>query len=188
MPEFLTSDANFRHFLAAIILLGRIGDIASTYYVTPTLHLEANPLARRFGSRLALASLLLVVVPYYNTSLAMLVAVPSLLAASGNLGRGWLTRALGEAEYWALLVRAARRHSRRAAMAGLLGSTSFFVLAAGLLHLLSSPNQWGYWFADGMLLYAAAVLIHGTAFLRRLYRAADAAAAVEAVTAESAAA
>jgi hypothetical protein len=38
-----------------------------------------------------------------------------------------------------------------------------------------------------MLLYAAAVLIHSMAFLRRLYRAADAAVAVEATAAEPAA-
>ncbi|HEU4698563.1 MAG TPA: hypothetical protein VFS40_05250 [Gemmatimonadales bacterium] len=170
MSEFLASDQHFRHFLAAVILLGRVGDLASTWYATPTLHLEANPLVRRFRWRLGLLSLLLALVPYYNTSLGMVVAVPSLLVTAGNLGRGWLMRALGEAEYWALLLRAARQHSRRAAMASALGAAAFFALAAGLLRLLSSPDEWGYWFADGMLLYTAAVLVHGTAFLRRLYR------------------
>jgi hypothetical protein len=86
VPSYPVSQTEFEHSLAALILVARIGDIASTYLATPRLVLEANPIARRLGWPFALLTLLLALAPYYNTAAGVLVLVPSLLVASRNCG------------------------------------------------------------------------------------------------------
>ena len=54
MIELLTDERGFPHFLAALVLLSRIGDVLSTYLVSPTLLLESNAFVRRWGWPLAL--------------------------------------------------------------------------------------------------------------------------------------
>jgi hypothetical protein len=44
----------FVHILARLVFLSRVGDIGSTWLVTPKLLLEANPFVRRLGYRFAL--------------------------------------------------------------------------------------------------------------------------------------
>jgi hypothetical protein len=42
MIELLTDERGFPHFLAALVLLSRIGDVPSTYLLSPTLLLAAS--------------------------------------------------------------------------------------------------------------------------------------------------
>src|SRR5437899_12815598 len=114
--RLLLSEAYFPHFLAALVLIARVGDVASTFVASPRLLLEANPLMRRMGRPLALATLLLCLVPYYYDSLGMVVLSASLLVTSSNLAKGWLMRALGEVEYHRLLLRAFRASTLRSAL------------------------------------------------------------------------
>src|SRR5262249_19699539 len=65
MSEFLTHGHNFQHVLALLILIGRVGDIGSTYLATPRLTLEANPFVRRLRWPFGVVSLGLCLVPYY---------------------------------------------------------------------------------------------------------------------------
>lgn len=162
---------NFVHVVAALVLIGRLGDIGSTYYATPSLALEANPLARRLGWRLALASLLLCVLPYYNTALGVVVAVPSLLVASSNFMRAWFMRALGEEEMLDVYCRAAARIAKWKALSGVVLGAAFFALVAVLLFFLSGgPQSWGYWVALGLLLHAFGMGLYGAFGVNRVYR------------------
>ena len=52
------------HVLCGLILLGRLGDIISTWLITPKLDLEANPIVRRLGWRFAVLTVLICLVPY----------------------------------------------------------------------------------------------------------------------------
>ncbi len=172
MFEFLAT--HFEHVLCALILLGRIGDVGTTYLATPKLRLEANPIMRKLGWRFAVLTLLLCLVPYYSTALGVMAAVPSLMVSSSNAARLWTMRALGEEKYLEFLHLAARSGNLSHAIAGLLVSQMFLALV-GLLLLWLSPDpsvDWGFWIALGILAYAFAMTVHGCLFLRRIFRAA----------------
>ena len=171
MSHFIASGRNWEHVLVIVLLLGRLGDVGSTYLVTPTLRLEGNPIARKFGWRFALLTIAVCLLPYYSTALGMVAIVVSFLATASNLSRGWIVRALGEAEYLRILQRAAAASTFREAIAFVLGSSGTFALAGLVLLLISGgPEMWPYWFALGVILHACAMAIFGCVSLRRLYR------------------
>ena len=61
------------HVIAALAVISRIADVLSTYLVTPTLKLEANSIARRFGWWYALLTILIGFVPYVSPALGVVV-------------------------------------------------------------------------------------------------------------------
>jgi len=171
MNDFLRQGHNLEHVLALLILVARVGDIGSTYLATPTLKLETNPVARRLKWPMGLLSLGLCLTPYYNTALAVMVLVPSLLVSASNLSRGWVAHAVGEEEMLAFLQRAVGHISRGKALAFTLGAGAFIVLAGGVLLVLSGGQQsWAYWFAWGMLLYGVVIGLYSSLFVLRLHR------------------
>lgn len=157
--------------LALTILVGRVGDVGSTLFITPTLVLEANMLVRRFKWPMIVLSFTLCFAPYLDVHLGVMVAVPSLLVTASNLTRGWFARALGETEAKAVMLHAASRGSLSATLAMLTIATLFFSSAAFLLVYLSrGERSLEYWFGMGMLIYALAVGLHGSVFVTRLFR------------------
>jgi hypothetical protein len=171
MNAFLTQGRNFEHALALLILIGRVGDIGSTYLVTPTLKLEANPFVRRARWPVGFLSLGLCLVPYYSTALAVLVLVPSLLVSANNLARGWVARAVGEDEFLAFLHRAARRTPPFVAVAFTAGAGAFVILAGLVLLVLSGGQEtWAFWFALGIILYGIVIGLYGSLFAIRVRR------------------
>jgi hypothetical protein len=156
--------------LVATILVGRAGDVFSTHFASPDLVLEANALVKRIGWPWAIGSFLLAVVPFFSIEFGVMVAVPSLFVASSNLFEGWVAHSLGEREYFEVLQHAASKLAPRIAQAAVLGSAAFVVLASGLLFFISGGSEHPSWyFAWGLLAYAAALGVHGTTFVRRLY-------------------
>lgn len=165
------TQAAFEHALAILIFVARLGDIGSTYLATPRLVLEANPIVRRLGWPFALLTVVLAFVPYYNLAAGVIVLVPSLLVASRNFGSIWMMRALGEQRMLALQIEAARRRSFREAFLCCLAEAAFLTLAAAVLMVLSGgPRRWAFLFGLGVLAYAIAILVHRTAYLRRIFR------------------
>jgi hypothetical protein len=163
---------NLPHVLCGLILLARLGDIGSTYLVTPRMTLEGNVVARKFGWPYALLTLLVCLVPYYSPQLGVLVLVPSLLVSSSNVGKIWLVRTIGEQDYASLLLRLARSSHWSLAVGGVLGSAFFLFLTGATLWLLSPGPvwYWGYWFGLGIMLYATIIGLWGTLFYVRLFR------------------
>ena len=170
MLDAFTSQPVEVHALAALVLLSRVGDVASTYLVTPTLRLETNPVARRLGWPFALAGLLVCVLPYYNTGLGAMVLTASILVTGSNLSRGWLARAVGEAEWEAIMLRAARGASRRAALSFTLAAAACPALLGVLLVAATASNEWGWYAGWGLAAYGAAMAVHGSLFVLRLFR------------------
>lgn len=177
MTDYFADIAPATHLLAALVLLSRLADVVSTRLVSPTLRFEANPLVRRLGWRFAWGTLLLALAPYVSAEAGVVLVAASLLVASGNLARGWVARAIGEAEYDALLLRAAARTRRRTALGFVLSSGALAMLAGVVLMWLSGVPSWGYWFGVGIASYGLAIAGHGSAFVVRLFRRASAAAA-----------
>jgi hypothetical protein len=122
---------NFDHVLAALLLISRLGHIGTTYLITPTLRLEANPVVRK----------------------------------------------IGEEEYQAILIRAARRSRPIHAILPTCLSASFMMLT-GLVVLFFYPDwdkDWGFYLGSGIVLYGAIIGLYGTLSMRRLFRLAAAA-------------
>jgi hypothetical protein len=162
---------SFTHTIAALLLLGRLGDIVSTRLITPTLRLEANPVVRRLGWRFAWASLLLVLVPYYSVALGIAALVVSLMVTASNLSRGWMFRTLGEAAADEFMLRVARQGRLVTALAFLFSGAAFVVVSGVVLMWLSgSTGAPSYWFGVGIVIYGIAIALHGAAFIIRLFR------------------
>lgn len=172
MLEYFYTHVKLEHLLCALILLARIGDIGSTYLVTPTLKLEANPIMRRLGWWFALATIFICLVPYYSTAAGIIVLIPSLMISASNIRQIWFVRAYGEGDYHELILRVAKRSSLSHALLPTIAAATFTALI-GLVLLLLSPDpskDWGYWFGIGFLAYAFIIGFYGSLFYIRLFR------------------
>jgi hypothetical protein len=170
MREFIV--ANFEHVLCILILISRLGDVISTHLVTPKLKLEANPLVRKLGWPFAIFSLLICLIPYWNTAAGIIVLIPSLLVSAANTSKIWFARAYGEQEYVELIQEVARRSKLSHALAGTIVS-ALFIAMVGLVLLFLCPNpgtDWGYWIGWGVLTYAFVVGFYGSLSFIRIFR------------------
>ncbi|WP_455210931.1 hypothetical protein [Kaarinaea lacus] len=150
------------HLLAGLILIARLGDIGTTYLLSPKLKLEANPIVRRFRWPYALATLLVCFIPYVSEPGAVLILVGSLLVSMSNSLRLWLVRTIGEEEYYRFVVQAAERAKLWESIA-LLFLPGFFMclFALTVYTFYSDPNKdWGFWIAAGIFAYALVLFVY----------------------------
>lgn len=163
---------NLNHVLFALLLLGRLGDILTTYLVTPTLKLEANALARKFRWPFAWATLLIAFLAYYNPQLAIVGIVVSFLVSASNASKILTARVMGEEEYYRFTVSILLKSSPGSALLYLLIPAFFHtVLGFSLMLFYSDPLfDWGFYFALGFLAYAFAIAFHSVMFYFRLRR------------------
>jgi hypothetical protein len=155
--------------LAVLILISRLGDIGSTYLASPKLELESNTIIRRLRWPFAVLTILVFIIPYWDIGSGIVILVASLLVAASNSGKIWLIRAMGESEYYALMVRMAARAKpvpslvyslMPALFMGILGETVMFLYP-------SETTDLGYHVGLGILGYALVVAFYGpTTFLR----------------------
>ncbi|MBI1852040.1 MAG: hypothetical protein HYR85_17010 [Planctomycetes bacterium] len=167
---------HFTAFLCAAVLVSRLGDVLSTYFATPNLKLEANPIVRKLGWRFAVLTLLAALVPLWSTEAGIGILVASLFVWSSNCAKIWLMRALGEDEYRAMLVRAARRSKLSHALLGVYAA-AFFIAFAGAVLCFFYPDpeiDSGFWFGFSIVAYAVVVALYGTLWFRRIFRSARA--------------
>ena len=166
---------NLRPVLCGLLLLSRIGDIGTTYLVTPNLMLEANPIVRKLGWPFAFLTLGACLLPYVDVSFAVTALILFLFVSASNAGKIWIVRTMGETAYAALLLDLARRSRLSHALLG-VAATAFFVALAGGTMVLFYPSDeaWGFWLGLGVLLYALAVWFYGTLATVRLFRRAAA--------------
>lgn len=169
MTEFIYN--NFKHVLCFLILISRLGDIISTYLVTPTLKLEANPIAKKLKWRFMLLSVFVCLVPYYHTGTAVIILVPSLLVSASNIGKFWIVSAMGETEYSEMLLRLVSKSKLSHALFSILMS-SFFIVLTGLVLLFLCPDKqtWGWWFGVGIMAYGFMIGLYGCLYFRRLFK------------------
>jgi hypothetical protein len=162
---------NLRPLLCGLLLLSRIGDIGTTYLITPNLILEANPIARKLGWPFAFVTLGACLLPYLHIPAAVAALMTFLLVSASNAGKIWIVRTVGERAYAALVLDLARRSRLSHALLGIAAS-AFFVALAGATILLfyPSPEEWGFWLGLGVLFYAGAVWLYGTLAMVRLFR------------------
>ena len=171
------------HTIAFLLLLARLGDVGSTYLATPTLKLEANPVARRLKWPFAWLTVLVAILPYYSLALGIIVLVASLLVCASNFSKLWLVRTMGEMEYHKFMIKfAAKAHLPSALLFILMPAVCVSAIGLLLLHFYPNPGEhWAFYFAFGFFGYALAIGIWGPlAFLRyRKEGMADAATSTE---------
>jgi hypothetical protein len=169
-------DANesLKFTIAALLLISRLGDIGSTYLASPKLELESNTVIRRFRWPFAVLTILVFIVPYWDIGSGIVLMVASLLVAASNSSKIWLIRAMGETEYYALMVRmAARAKPGPSLIYSLMPALFMSILGATVMYLYPSEHtDLGYHVGLGILGYALVVAFYGpTTFLR--YRKAN---------------
>lgn len=163
---------NFAHVLCALLFISRVGDVLSTYLVTPNLKLEANPIVRKLGWKYALLTILVCFIPYYSLVMAVFALPVFLLVCASNFKKVWVARTMGEEG----LLNHTQELIKKAKLSDVMLSTlasSFFLFLTGLsLYFLSpyGPRQWSYWFAMGIMAYAFVTAFYGCLFYGQLFR------------------
>ena len=75
----------------AIAVLGRTLDLLTTWYVSPTLKFELNPIAKRAGwKRFILLNIVICVIFALWFNALLMLFVMSILAAANNLNQFWI--------------------------------------------------------------------------------------------------
>ncbi len=163
---------NLAHILAVTILVARTLDVATTFMATPRFKLEANPLVRRFKLPLILLSLSLAMVPYASVRAAIIVIVVSFLVSVSNSLRLWLVRAIGEEEYYQLLLQAAARANYRVSIClNILPGLIMLLLASCMFMFYPDPDRdMGFYFALGMVVYGGMIAVNFPASFARTRR------------------
>ena len=159
MHEFLM--AHLVHIVAFATLISRLGDIGTTYLVSPTLRVEANPIARRLGWKFIFATSIIALIPYRSIHGGVLVLTASFLIAASNASEAMLARFMGEENYAALNREAIQKMPFVLGLS-LLCLPAIFLMMLGLMMLLLFPessNRWGFDMAEGTMAAAAAILI-----------------------------
>ena len=166
------SEQTFKGALAAILAIAWVVEVVSMRVMSPTLQLVANPIASRLGWRFVLIGILIPLVPFYNPVLGVLILGPGLLIAANNLDRLWLTRALGETRFRAVLDEAARAGRLKLAIVSFLGAGLLISCGGGALMVLSRGGNldWSYWFGLGLVLYGPTVSLMRILFVLRLHK------------------
>lgn len=146
--------------ITALAVTSRLADLYTTYLVSPTLQMEANSLARRFGWRYAWLTVLAGFIPYLSPTAGVVVLTASFMVAASNASKIVMARALGEAEMSALSQRIIQATPFWPGIAYMILPGVFVAALAGsLLYFYPSSTQWAYYFAIGLITYALAVFV-----------------------------
>ncbi len=145
-------------FLNAVLTgLGRMLDLATTYYVTRQMVLETNRRIQKAGWRGAiLLQIPAIVVGAFNTYIAFFILMWSVFVATSNLEGSYYVRDKGEDAYFKELRELVNRTPWRKLVLGeinLLGS----MVIAGILLLVFLGLQDGL----GIFMVALALIVHG---------------------------
>jgi hypothetical protein len=160
--------AHFDYFLVVLILIGRMGDILSTYYATPNLSIESNMLMKKFRWPFAILSTLICIVPLYSTTLGVLVLVPTFLVCFSNISQLGIIKLFGENGFKKIIITAINKLGIGKILLFLYLSHAF-VISIGLLSmLLSRKTEWGYWIGLGIVFFSVSLLFHKTIYLMKL--------------------
>ena len=154
---------HWQNILFFFTLLARISDLLTTWLVSPTLKLEANPLARKFRWPFAFLTLLVAFLAYYTPEMAVAIATASFLVAGSNASRIAAARALGEEQLFAMVLAHARTGKFWPGLLARIAPVPFYGLLAGFVFwFYPTPTSWGWFIALGIASYAAALLVHYT--------------------------
>ena len=158
--EFVPFGSPAYFALLACLIGARAMDFISTWIATPNLVLEANPLAKKMGWRIALIVNAAICVSMAIWPLPSVVLITtSLLVAARNFQSAWLMRSMGEHEYRFWMSERLLQAPRSLFLFCLLAQSALVgILGSGLAYFTRELVPYGV--GMGMVTYAAAVLVY----------------------------
>jgi hypothetical protein len=171
MEDFVPFASSDYFITLGLLVFARGMDFLSTWFATPTLALEANPLAKRLGWKWGIAFNLLLCGALAHWPLpGLMVVTTSLLVAARNFKSAWLMRALGETGYAMLVCDAMSRSSRRSYLVSVLGETLLVGFVGGAVVASSDWPSVPLAVGMGMVAYAVAVAFYSLLGVWRMWR------------------
>ena len=154
-----------------VLLVARGMDFLSTWFATPNLLLEANPIVRRLGWRWSLPVNVAACAVFALWPLpAVIISTTSLLVAARNFEWAWLMRSMGEENYRAWMAERLADTPRGLFLLSLLGQTFLVgIIGAGLVWFTQGQFL-GFAIGVGIIGYSAAVAFYTMLGLRRRRR------------------
>ena len=173
MEECLSFGSKEYGLCFLMLLFARGMDFLSTWIATPTLLLEANPLARRLRWKWGMAVNILLCVAFAFWPLAaIIISTTSVLVAARNFQLAWLMRSHGEENYRDWFVERLDETSPTLFVFCLLAQTSLTALVGAALAYASRWQQLvPLGIGLGIIGYAAAVMIYTLLAIYRRRRA-----------------
>ncbi|MBM3892612.1 MAG: hypothetical protein FJ388_26130 [Verrucomicrobia bacterium] len=169
MTELYATPLGLTYWLCLLLLVAARGlDFLSTWVATPSLLLEANPIARAMGWRLGLAlNALLCLVAAAMPFVAVLVSVTSVMVAARNFQAAWLARTMGEYEFRDHLREQFRRADKRLVLGCVWAQAVLYCVIGGTVVALAGEIMvqaigWG------IVGFGLAVAVHSTHYYRRV--------------------
>jgi hypothetical protein len=144
----------------ATVLFGRGMDFFSTWVASPTLKLEANPIARRLGWKLGiLVNVALCFGVAAVPVISIILCTTSVLVAAHNFQSARLIRSMGEDAYRDWYLQRLRETPPGVYVGCLFAQTGMFALVGGALAYFSNWNIVALGVGVGIIGYAIAVLV-----------------------------
>jgi len=148
------------HVIAGLAVCSRAADVWTTYLVSPNLKLEANPVARRFGWKFALLTILVGLAAYASPPMGVVILTTSFLVAASNASKIVMAKAMGEEQLAALSRRVTLETPPWPGLLFLVMPAFFIAMLGGaILFLYPQESEWGYDIGLGMLAYASAICL-----------------------------
>ena len=159
--------------LLAVVGFSRGMDFLSTWFATPNLVLEGNPLAKKLGWRWgALLNVVICLAVAFEPVVCLAISTTSLLVAARNFQSAWLMRLLGEEFYRDWHVARIQEVSLPVYLLCLAGTTLLTAaVGAGLLYF-SGPRWFPVAIGMGIVVYAVAIAFYTSLALWRIRRSA----------------
>lgn len=157
--------------LLGVVLAGRGADLFSTWIATPTLALEANPIARWLGWKAGIvANLVMAALVALLPLAAISIATTSIMVAARNLQSAWLIRAVGEHAYQSWIAARYRNSSPGIFFCLLALHTGLITMIGAALMSFSGQQLVPFAMGFGIVVYAIAVSFFTSLSMRRAAR------------------
>jgi hypothetical protein len=158
--------------LLHVLVFARGMDLLSTWLATPSLALEANPLARRLGWKWGLVFNAVFCAAFAAWPLpAVIISTTSVLVAARNFQGVWLMRTLGEEAYRHWMVERVRDTTPGLYLGCLFTQVGLVAVVGLALVFFTGEREWvPFGIGVGILAYALAVLIFTLLSVWRLRR------------------
>lgn len=151
----------------ALLLFARGLDFLSTWIATPSLLLEANPIARRLGWQGGIAvNLVVCLVAAAIPFVAVLISVTSVLVAARNFQAAWVSRTMGEYEFRDHLETQFSRANKRLVL-GCVWAQGLLHGAVGVAVMLLTNDLLAQAVGWGIVGFGLAIAVHSTHYYRR---------------------
>jgi hypothetical protein len=156
--QIITIGSPHYFMFLGLLWASRGTDFLSTWLATPSLQLEANPIARKLGWKWGIVVNLAVCSVLACWPLpTIMVITTSLLVAARNFQSAWLMRTLGETQYRSWIAERLAESNRVVFVFCIMAQSLLTAAVGGVLILSSHGGLVPFAVGAGMVTYAVAV-------------------------------